>query len=55
MVLVEINDEEIKALDIILNKAEVKPMVGFKLISLRYNIDIALRKKMEKVKRDEKK
>ncbi len=48
MVNVEINDDEIKALDIILNKAEVKPVVGFKLINLRYRIENAVRAKQRR-------
>ena len=55
MVMIDIDKEEIKALDVVLNKVEVKPMVGFKLISLRYKIENVLRKNAEKVKKDEKK
>lgn len=61
MVLVEIEDAEVQALDVVLNIADVKPMVGFKLVNLRYKIDLALRKraaaeqqKPKKVTKDEK-
>jgi len=52
MVKIDIDKEEIKAFDIILDKAEVKPIVGFKLISIRYKIENALRKDIERAKKD---
>lgn len=55
MVMIEINEDEIKAFDIILNKADVRAMVGFKLISVRYKIEQALQKQAEKVQKNEKK
>jgi len=51
MVVVDISNEEIKALDVVLDKTEVKPIVGFKLVSLRYRIGVALQKKIAKDKK----
>ena len=53
MVLVDIKNEEIRALDVLLDAAKVKPIVGFAMISLRYRIETKLRKNAEKAKADE--
>ena len=55
MVKVEIEDAEIQALDVILNQADVKPMVGFKLINLRYRIDVALQARAKQAEEKSKK
>lgn len=54
MVLVDIKNEEIAALDMVLDQAKVKPIIGFKVISLRYKIENALRKNAEKAKSESK-
>ena len=54
MVKVDIAEEEIKALDVLLDKAEVKPIIGFKVVSMRYKIEIALQKKAEQDKKEKK-
>jgi len=48
MVSIEINNEEIQALDIVLGKVEVKPIIGYKLATLRIKIQNALMQEQKK-------
>lgn len=48
MVKVEITNEEIQALDILLDKVELKPIVGFKVVGLRYKIQQEVNKEQQK-------
>jgi len=51
MVKVEINSDEIKALDVLMDKAEVRPIVGFKVTSFRIRIQQALQEAEAQKKR----
>ncbi len=48
MVKVEIEKEELQALDMLLDKVEVKPIIGYKIISFRLRVRQAIEKEARK-------